>query len=67
MKDVEEELKASEVGKLLLSGGKLTVTVVDYIKDMYKLKSVETTERLDKELICIYLDLVDKGFSPRQR
>ena len=43
LKDLEEELKASEVGKRILSGGSLTVPVVDYIKDKYKLKSVETT------------------------
>ena len=66
LKDLEEELKASDVGKRILSGGRLTVPVVDYIKDKYKLKSVETTERLEKELIFMYQDLVDKGFTKEQ-
>ena len=67
MKDIEEELTASVVGKLLLRGGMLTVPVVEYIKqNKYKLKSVGTTERLEKELISMYQDLVDKGFTKEQ-
>ena len=54
------------MGKLLLRGGMLTVPVVEYIKDKYKLKSVETTERLEKELIFMYQDLIDKGFTKAQ-
>ena len=65
MKDIEE-LTASVVGKLLLRGGMLTVPVVEYIKDKYKLKSVETTERLEKETISKHQDLIDKGFTKEQ-
>ena len=51
VKEMEEELKASEIGNMLIKrGGSLTVPVVDYIKEKYKLLSVETTERLEKEL-----------------
>ena len=63
LKDLEEELKASDVGKRILSGGSLTVPVVDYIKDKYKLMSVETTERLERELKRKHQELISMGFS----
>merc|ERR1712212_264146 len=65
LKEIEEKLKASDIWELLSSGGSLSVPVVDYIKDKYKLLSVETTERLVKELHFLHQDLINKGF-PRE-
>ena len=62
LKEMEEELKASDIWEVLSSGGSLTVPVVDYIKDKYKLLSVETTKRLVKELWFLHQDLIKKGF-----
>ena len=61
--EMEEELKASDIGRLLLRGGLLVVPVVDYIKDKYKLMSVETTERLERELKRKHQELISMGFS----
>ena len=44
VKEMVEEYKASEGGKLLLNGGKLTVPVTDYVKPKLKITSVETIE-----------------------
>ena len=56
-------MKASDIGRLLLRGGLLVVPVVDYIKDKYKLMSVETTERLERELKRKHQELISMGFS----
>ena len=61
LKEMEEQLKASDIGQLLLRGGLLVVPVADYIKDKYKLKSVETIERLEEELVSMHQDLINMG------
>ena len=61
VKEMVEEYKASEGGKLLLNGGKLTVPVVDYVKPKLKMKPVETIERMETELNRMYHDLISKG------
>ena len=45
LRELEEEYKTTDEGQLLLNGGSLTVPVVDYVKDKFKLKSVERMER----------------------
>ena len=60
VRGLAEEFKASWSGQLLLKGGSLTVPVVDYVKKKFKLKSVETLERLEKELVSNTLDLLVK-------
>ena len=47
VKDLAEDYKASEEGQLLWNGGSLTVPVVDYVKEKFKLKSVDTLERME--------------------
>ena len=63
LKEMEEELKASDIGQLLLRGGLLVVPVADYIKDKYNLMSVETIERLEKELVSMHQKLIGMGFN----
>ena len=62
LKEIEDELKASDIGRLLMRGGLLVVPVADYIKDKCKLLSVETIERMDKELVNMHQKLLDMGF-----
>ena len=66
LRELEEEYKATEEGQLLLNGGSLTVPVVDYVKDKFKLKSVETLERMERELMHLHDELVGKGFSQEE-
>ena len=66
LKEMEEELKASDIGQLLLRGGLLVVPVADYIKDKYKLKSVETIERLEEELVSMHQDLINMGVAEEE-
>ena len=66
LRELEEEYKTTEEGQLLLNGGSLTVPVVDYVKDKFKLKSVETLERMERELMRLHDELVGKGFSQEE-
>ena len=66
LKEMEEQLKASDIGQLLLRGGLLVVPVADYIKDKYKLKSVETIERLEEELVSMHQDLINMGVAEEE-
>jgi len=63
LKDIEDQLKANEIGELLQKGGSLPVPVVDYIKEKYKFLSVESVERLNKDLTFMHQDLISKGFT----
>ena len=63
LKDIEDQLKASEIGQRLKKGGSVPVPMVDYIKEKYRILSVETTARLDRDLISMYQDLISKGFT----
>ena len=49
VKEMVEEYKASEGGKLLLNGGKLTVPVTDYVKSNFQIKAVETRAHTYKQ------------------
>ena len=60
--ELAEEYKASEGGQLLLNGGSLTVPVVDYVKEKFQLKSVETVERMETELMHLHDKLIKDGF-----
>ena len=59
----EEYTTEKEGGQLLLDGGSLTVPVADYVKKKYGLYAVETIERMEKELLHIYDELSEQGFS----
>jgi len=67
VRELEEEYKATEEGQRLLNGGSLTVPVVDHVKVnspglvKFKLKSVETVERLERDLMHIHNQLIDVG------
>ena len=61
LKEMVEEYKASEGGQLLLNDGTLTIPVVDYVKAKFKIKSVETIERMERELKHIHQELIRKG------
>ena len=54
LRELEEDYKTTDEGQLLLNGGSLTVPVVDYVKDKFRLKSVETLERMERELMHIH-------------
>ena len=64
--ELGEEYKTTEGGRLILNGGSLTVPVADFVKDKLKLKSVETSERMEKELMHIHDKLIKDGFSKEE-
>ena len=62
MKEMHEEYKTfDEGGQLLLNDGTLMIPVVDYLKANLKIKSVETVERMERELNLMHQDLISKG------
>ena len=61
VRELEEEYKATEEGQQLLNGGSLTVPVVDHVKEKFGLKSVETKERMERDLVHIHNQLIDVG------
>ena len=61
VRELEEEYEQTEEGQLLLNGGSLTIPVVDFVKDKFKLKSVETRERMRGDLMHIHDKLIDAG------
>ena len=61
MRELEEEYKATEEGQLLLNGGSLTVPVVDHVKEKFGLKSVETRERMKRDLMHLHGQLINAG------
>ena len=63
MKELAVEFKASEEGQLLFNGGSLSFPLVDHVKDKFDLKSVETMERMAKELIHLHDELIKAGLS----
>ena len=63
MKELAVEFKASEEGQLLFNGGSLSFPLVDHVKDKFDLKSAETLERVEKELIHLHDELVKAGLS----
>jgi len=63
MKELAEEFKTFKEGQLLLNGGSLSFPLVDHVKDKFDLKSVETLERVEKELIHLHDELVKAGLS----
>ena len=62
MEEMEEELKSSNVGQLILENGLLSLPIGDYIKDTHGLMSVETTERLEEDLRVMHKGLIKLGF-----
>merc|ERR1719222_175543 len=59
--EMYEEYKTEEGGQLLFNDGTLVIPVVDYLKAKLKIKSVETVERMERELNLMHQDLIDKG------
>ena len=63
VRELEEEYKATEEGQLLLNGGSLIIPVVDHVKKKFGLKSVETRERMERDLVHIHDKLINAGLS----
>ena len=63
VKELEEEFKATEEGQRILRGGSVTVPVLDHVKEKFKMKSVETSERMKKDLMYIHDEMLNDGFS----
>ena len=63
MKELAMEFKAIKEGLVLLNGGSLSLPLPDHVKEKFGLKSVETMERMAKELIHLYDELVKAGLS----
>ena len=63
VKELAEEYKATEGGQRILEGGSLTVPVFDPVKEKLKLKSVETSERLERDLMHYHDKLIKDGLS----
>ena len=61
LRELEEEYKETEEGQQLLNGGSLTVPVVDHVKEKFGLKSVETMERMERDLMHIHNQLISAG------
>ena len=61
MEMVEEYKAFEDGGQVLLNDGILMIPVVDYLKAKLKIKSVETVERMEKELNLMHQDLIGKG------
>ena len=61
VRELEEEYEQTEEGQLLLNGGSLTIPVVDFVKEKFKLKSVETRERMERDLMYIHEKLISAG------
>ena len=61
--ELAEEYKATEGGQRILKGGSLTVPVFDPVKEKLKLKSVETSERLERDLMHYHDKLIKDGLS----
>merc|ERR1719222_565807 len=59
--EMYEEYKTEEGGQLLFNDGTLVIPVVDYLKAKLKIKSVETVERMERELNLMHQDLIGKG------
>ena len=57
------EFKALKEGLVLLNGGSLSFPLVDHFKDKFDLKSVETLERMEKELIHLHDELIKTGLT----
>ena len=64
LKELEEEYKAFEGGQCFLSGGSLTVPVFDPVKHKFNLTSVETLDRIEKELRHLHDNLINVGLGP---
>ena len=63
VKELAEEYKASKEGQLLLKSGSLAFPLVDFVKEKFGLKSVETLERMEKELLHLHEELTKAGLS----
>ena len=63
MKELAKEFKESEEGQLLFDGGSLSFPLFEHVKDKFGLKSVETLERMEKELIHLHGELIKAGLS----
>ena len=63
MKELAVEFKESEEGQLLFNGGSLSFPLLDHVKDKFDLKSVETLERMVKELIHLHDELISAGLT----
>ena len=63
MKELAAEFMAIKEGLVLFNGGSLSFPLFDHVKDKFDLKSAETLERVEKELIHLHDELVKAGLS----
>ena len=63
VKELAEEYRLSKEGQLLLKLGSLTFPLVDYVKEKFDLKSVDTLDRMEKELMYLHEELTKAGLS----
>jgi len=63
VRELAEEYMVSEEGQLLMKSGSLTFPLVDYVKEKFGLTSVETLERMEKELMHFHNELTNVGLS----
>ena len=61
LKDYRMKLALGALGQLLLNSGSLTFPLVDFVKEKFGLKSVETLERMEKELMHLHEELTKAG------
>ena len=63
MLELSKKFNTYKEGKLLINGGSLSLPLLDHVKEKFGLKSVETMERMEKELIHLHDELVKAGLS----
>ena len=63
MMELFVEFKAIKEGLVLLNRGSLSLPLPDHVKEKFDLKSVETMERMAKELIHLHGELVKAGLN----
>ena len=59
--ELAAEFKAFKEGQLLFKRGSLSLPLPDHVKEKFGLKSVETLERLEKELVHLHDELIKAG------
>ena len=63
MLELVMEFKTYKEGKLLFNRGSLSLPLNDHVKEKFGLKSVETMERMEKELIHLHDELIKAGLT----
>ena len=64
VKELAEEYMSLKEGLRLLNWGSLSFPLFDHVKEKFGLKSVETLERMEKELMHLHNELIKAGLGP---